>query len=397
MTELKSLRAIGIAALCGVMFTGCDMLRQVGTSGADDQVVTLADGRRVVVSGTRNADGSISPRAAKTSGESQVPSGKQVEEKPEKKKKDKKGKKKGERKLAPPKKSDNKKKDKQRKSVSTKRESVTTPEDSLALTGEINSLNTSAGANAATDAVAATAAVDRQMIGGEWTVYSVNNTMVTGEERPYISLDLAQNRFYGNNGCNYINGDLTVGLSGAISFTNMISTMKMCQDDRFQYLINLALDKVVSYWSRRSGPITFLDLKDNEGNILMILRRHNMDFLNGAWQVKEMNGIPLPESRKLTITFDTGELKTHGNTGCNIFNGEMFIDPDKTNSLQLINLSTTRAACDRADLETEMLLALEEVETAIRNADGSIVLRSPEGKELLLLSPLDLRDKEADE
>lgn len=396
MTELKSLRAIGIAALCGVMFTGCDMLRQVGTSGADDQVVTLADGRRVVVSGTRNADGSISPRTSKTSGEAQGTSGKQLEEKPDKNKKDKKGKKKGERKLAPPKKSDNKKKDKQRKSVSTKRESVSTPEDSLAQAGEINDLNVSAGGNAAVDSVAPTVTAGRQ-IGGEWTVYSVNNTLVTGEERPYVSLDLAQNRFYGNNGCNYINGDLTVDLSGAISFTNMISTMKMCQDDRFQYLINLALDKVASYWIRQSGPITFLDLKDAEGNIVMILRRHNMDFLNGAWQVKEMHGIPLLGSHKLTITFDTGELKTHGNTGCNIFNGEMFIDPDKTNSLQLINLSTTRMACDRADLETEMLLALEEVETATRKADGNIALCSPEGTELLLLSPLDLRDKEADE
>lgn len=385
MTELKSLRAIGIAALCGVMFTGCDMLRQVGTSGDDDQVVTLADGRRVVVSGTRNADGSISPRTTKGSGETSNSSGKQDKEKSEKKKKDKKVKKKGERKLAPPKKSDSKKKDKQRKAVSTKRESVVTAEDSLALSGDVNNMNAAVGANAAAD----------RQIGGEWTIYSVNNTLVTGEERPYMSLDLAQNRFYGNNGCNYINGDLTVGPSGAISLTNMISTMKMCQDDRFQYLINLALDKVVSYWSRQSGPITFLDLKDKEGNIVMILRRHNMDFINGAWQVKEMNGIPLLESRKLTITFDTGELKTHGNTGCNIFNGEMFIDPDKTNSLQLINLSTTRMACDRVDLETEMLLALEEVETAIRNTDGSITLRSPEGKELLLLSPLDLRDKEA--
>lgn len=394
MTELKSLRAIGIAALCGVMFTGCDMLRQVGTSGDDDQVVTLADGRRVVVSGTRNADGSISPRTTKGSGETPTSSGKQDKEKSEKKKKDKKGKKKGERKLAPPQKSDSKKKDKQRKAVSTKRESVVTPEDSLALSGAVNNMSAAVGANAAADTLAASASSDRQ-IGGEWTIYSVNNTLVTGEERPYMSLDLAQNRFYGNNGCNYINGGLTVGPSGAISFTNMISTMKMCQDDRFQYLINLALDKVVSYWSRQSGPITFLDLKDKEGNILMILRRHNMDFINGAWQVKEMNGIPLLESRKLTITFDTGELKTHGNTGCNIFNGEMFIDPDKTNSLQLINLSTTRMACDRVDLETEMLLALEEVETAIRNADGSITLRSPEGKELLLLSPLDLRDKEA--
>ena len=87
MTELKSLRAIGIAALCGVMFTGCDMLRQVGTSGADDQVVTLADGRRVVVSGTRNADGSISPRTTKGSDENLTSSVKQDKEKSEKKKK----------------------------------------------------------------------------------------------------------------------------------------------------------------------------------------------------------------------------------------------------------------------------------------------------------------------
>ena len=130
-------------------------------------------------------------------------------------------------------------------------------------------------------------------IGGDWTVYSVRGNLVTGEERPYVTFDLPAKRFYGSNGCNIVNGDIKADAKGELLLENIISTMRMCQDAPFEYLINLALSDVKSYAARQEGPVTFLDLKGTDGVTVMVLRRHNMDFLNGAWKITLLNGTPL--------------------------------------------------------------------------------------------------------
>jgi heat shock protein HslJ len=133
-------------------------------------------------------------------------------------------------------------------------------------------------------------------------------------------------------------------------------------------------------------------MKDESGRVVLVLRRHNMDFLNGAWRVTELHATPLEQEDEATMTFDTTDLKIHGTTGCNIFNGELFIDPDKTNSLQILKLITTRMACPNDSRETEFLLGLEDVETAIRVNDGEVVLYNPEGTPVFKLIKIDLSD-----
>ena len=141
-------------------------------------------------------------------------------------------------------------------------------------------------------------------LNGEWTIYSVRGNQVTGEERPYVTFDLQAKRFYGSNGCNIINGDIEAGAKGELRLSNIISTMKMCQDAPFEYLINVALDDVRSYTARQEGSITFLDLKGAGGNVTMVLRRHNMDFLNGAWKILTLNGTPLQQEDDATMTIN---------------------------------------------------------------------------------------------
>lgn len=230
-------------------------------------------------------------------------------------------------------------------------------------------------------------------INGEWTIYSVRGNVVTGEERPYITFDLEAKRFYGNNGCNYVNGDLEVGKDGALHLGNMISTMKMCSDAEFEYLINLALDAVTAYSARVEGPITFLDLLDGKSTQpVLVLRRHNMDFLNGAWKVDTLNGTPLvtPDGDAASITINVADLQLHGTTGCNRLNGRIFIDPDKQRSLQFIDIATTRMMCPPDSRETEFLLALESVESARMTSSDTVVLTSPEGDELFTLTRIPL-------
>ena len=366
MSTINTLKIFMLSAAGAAMLASCSLFQQNGGTSQEGRVVTLADGRKVVV--------------ASQPGAGQEPAGPKVI------------KKKSEKSYAKPKNSD-KKKNKKKKDKNNAQVAVSDREK-VALDGSAAAATAAKAETVKQDkAQADVAAVQADFTpAGEWTIYSVRNEKVTGEERPYITLDLASGRFYGNNGCNYINGDLQFGDNRALKFDNMISTMKMCQDDSFQYVINLALNDVVAYDVCQEKPITFLDLKDKSGRVVMVLRRHNMDFLNGAWKVTELHGTPLVQDDDATMTFDTDGLKIHGTTGCNIFNGSLFIDPDKKESLQIIGLATTRMMCAPDSRETEFLLALESVETARKVGADEIVLSDVDGKPLFTLHKMEQRD-----
>lgn len=230
-------------------------------------------------------------------------------------------------------------------------------------------------------------------INGEWTIYSVRGNVVTGEERPYITFDLPAKRFYGSNGCNIINGDLLSEAQDSLRLENIISTMRMCQDAPFEYLINLAVSDVKGYSARQEGPVTFLNLKGADGQTVLVLRRHNMDFLNGAWKVELLNGKPMTGDDDATMTINIPDLRIHGTTGCNIFNGSLFIDPDKVNSMQFMDIATTRMMCPPDSRETEFLLGLESVETAKSLGGDSIAMYDTEGNEIFKMVKIELRDE----
>lgn len=234
---------------------------------------------------------------------------------------------------------------------------------------------------------AATSAEVNSDINGEWTVYSVRGNIVTGEERPYICFDIASKKLYGSNGCNVVNGDLEVSGS-SLKINNIATTMQMCADAPFEYLINLALSETTGYKLRQEGPDTYMDLTAKNGTVVMSLRRHNMEFLNGAWAITSLNGVDMPaegSESAATIAIDIPQLKIHGTTGCNIFNGEIFIDPDKERSLQLLNIATTRMACPPNSRETELLIAFEKAESARQTSADNVEISSAKGGVLMTL------------
>lgn len=251
---------------------------------------------------------------------------------------------------------------------------------------------TAAGVKAADKAKPAQSALPKDFtIGGEWTIYSVRNNVLRSEDRPYVAFDLVAKRFYGYNGCNYLNGDIESDGGESLRLVNTISTMRMCDGVEFEYLINLALADVTQYRAYQDGRITFLDLKGKDGQTLMVLRRHNMEFLNGIWHIDTLEGTAMPADSAedaARMTLNTTDLQVHGTTGCNIFNGEIFIDPDKKDSLQFINIGTTRMACPDGSRETEVLLALESVESARLTSPEHVTLYSADGKQLMTLTKL---------
>jgi heat shock protein HslJ len=140
---------------------------------------------------------------------------------------------------------------------------------------------------------------------------------------------------------------------------------------------------------KTSGNQTILTLTDTESHSTLTLCRHNMQFLNGQWQVTDINGKGVNDE-EANIFFDVNELKIHGNTGCNFFNGSILIDPAVSNSINFSGMQVTRMSCPKLDQERLMLVALEETATAVKNSDGTISLRNSAGKTVLKLKKVEI-------
>ncbi len=232
------------------------------------------------------------------------------------------------------------------------------------------------------------------LTGGRWLIAGVDDKQVVAEDdAPYIDFESGTGRFYASDGCNIVNGDYLLRTDGRLVFSNVLSTMKYCPGNEYDVLIAKYVNDGSQLYvdTQRIGQDTYLYLRDGEDRVVMTLRRHNMEFLNGNWTVTSIGGTRIDDP-ECNIFFDIAEGKVHGNTGCNFFNGDIYIDPNRSNALDLSNMGTTRMACPNGDREQRMLVALETTASAIagNNAETVLLLNS-EGHEVMTLRRAPLR------
>lgn len=226
-----------------------------------------------------------------------------------------------------------------------------------------------------------------ERIAGEWIIISAAGKSISDvDDIPYITFDPTTNRFYASNGCNVINGSYSVTAPATLQLTDVLSTMKMCPETDYEAPITTALSgaEPLTLKINKVGQESFLRFYSSKGTELISARKHNMDFLNGNWQIMTVGGKTV-KNEDATLFIDIRELKIHGNTGCNFFNGEIFINPDKTNAIDFSRLASTRMACPDMEQESAILLALEETATAIRGSEGRVMFLNPAGKELMTI------------
>ncbi len=213
------------------------------------------------------------------------------------------------------------------------------------------------------------------VVKGDWAIETVNGKIAVGEKAPFIKFVPSEKRIYGNNGCNVINGSYNYNpADSTISFDNLAATMMLCNKEGITDMeINQALASVKYYTHEIKGNDYFLHFYNSYHKEVMTLMHQNFDFLNGTWLVKEINDTPVDiPDMKLVIDVDEGKL--HGNTGCNILNGDLEIDMDAANSISFSAIATTRMACpDQINYETVLLVALEEA-SAAKPVSADIVL-----------------------
>ncbi|MDE6309796.1 MAG: META domain-containing protein, partial [Muribaculaceae bacterium] len=115
-----------------------------------------------------------------------------------------------------------------------------------------------------------------EFIPGEWSVFTIDDHQLQGDERPYITFDSATSRFYGSNGCNTLNGDYAVN-GNQLTLSNVISTQRYCPDAEYELQINNAINNVRTFRITNIGNESYMTFMSGSGKTLMVIRKHNMD------------------------------------------------------------------------------------------------------------------------
>lgn len=229
-------------------------------------------------------------------------------------------------------------------------------------------------------------------IGGEWIIVGVGDEQIHQDsDMPYVIFSDSEEKFYASNGCNIINGDYkyTPGdnaESGVITFDHVLSTMAYCPDITYQQAISVVLNEgvTVKCQIRQQGRESYMELRSNSGDLLLTLRRHNLEVINGQWKVAQI-GDKKYDGDQMNVFFDIPELRIHGNTGCNFFNGIIEIDPNEASAISFTSMGVTMKMCENADVERSMLVALEETTGYSLTDNSTLELKDASGATVMLL------------
>lgn len=225
---------------------------------------------------------------------------------------------------------------------------------------------------------------------GEWDIVSLRKKKVYTLERAYLYLDFAGgNKMYGNNGCNTING--TFQLSGNnLKFNEFISTSESCRNVTNERTIMHALADVRRFTLEAQYNAQYMNLMNSKGVVIMVLKRHNLDAMNGAWLIKEIDSRNVSE-KNMRVVVDAVMQTIHGDTGCNIINGIITLDPTKDMAIQFEDLRSSEHQCEDIDNETALLLALESTESCKRINQQEMALLDHKGNIVVVLQRITLR------
>lgn len=242
--------------------------------------------------------------------------------------------------------------------------------------------------------VATMTGMDRSL-SGHWYIKQVGAIKLQGiedDEWPFVEFVPSEARFYGHDGCNVINGSYRVEGTNGLELSQVATSMRLCQSDTLAYPIARALDATRAF-NLSNGPdgTSILTLVDGSQKAVMTLRKSDIDYLNGAWQVVAVNGkgINVASAR---LVFDVDANTVSGNVGCNRMRGDIARNPQVSAALQLTNLSTTRMTCPDIQTESSLLIALEEVTAARQTDSGKVELLDAAGHPVVTLSRLTKSD-----
>ena len=220
---------------------------------------------------------------------------------------------------------------------------------------------------------------------GEWQIVQAGKIDIERDDNmPYVNFDTRDGRFYASNGCNILNGNFKYS-NKEMEFSNVLTTLQHCPDIKYELPIRSVLcdGSKVQIKLENKGHESYV-MMYKSGAKLMTLRRHNLEQINGKWYVTEVRGQKIAEG-KIDIFFDIPELLAHGNTGCNYFNGAIYIDANKPSAISFSQLGVTQRMCENSATETALLVALEETMAYSLSGKDTLYLNDENGTHIITL------------
>lgn len=217
--------------------------------------------------------------------------------------------------------------------------------------------------------------LEQGVVTGDWTIEEVYDQPAVGESTPYLKFVPSEKKLYGNNGCNTINAKYAYNPKDhKISFSDVLSTMRMCNVTGItDTLIGEALAETVSYKWDHNGDEYYMYFYNSSGNQVLKIMHQNFDFLNGQWRITSIENEEIDDP-DMMLVIDIDEGKIHGNTGCNILNGQIDIDMETVNTISFHDIVTTRMACPNPENQTRMIVALEDAAHATPQDANTVIL-----------------------
>lgn len=217
--------------------------------------------------------------------------------------------------------------------------------------------------------------LEQGVVTGDWTIEEVYQHKAVGETTPFLKLVPSEKRMYGNNGCNTINASYVYNSEQhQLIFSDIISTMRMCATPGITDAeVGAALAATRTYSWDHKGDEYYLYFYDGDGTLVMKLMHQNFDFLNGQWHVVAIENDEIDDP-EMNLVIDVDEGKIHGNTGCNILNGQLDVDMETVNTISFHDIITTRMACPNPENQTRLIVALEDAAHATPIDSDTVVL-----------------------
>lgn len=111
--------------------------------------------------------------------------------------------------------------------------------------------------------------VETQLIGTKWVLTKLNKDLVNLSnaelKQPFIKLNAKDNGVGGNGGCNVFGGTFTLKENQHIEFSQLLATMRYCEDNGIERVFMNNLQKATSYTITNNE----LTLKDENGYVLV--------------------------------------------------------------------------------------------------------------------------------
>lgn len=233
----------------------------------------------------------------------------------------------------------------------------------------------------------ATSRAIAEHLDGEWKFDNVFGRSVSGEDdRPYIIFEAGgRNRLYAFDGCNHVNGRYEVIGSDELKLTDVLTTTNYCPDNTQSSEVAAVILQGRYFKLTALRAEEYLEILNDRHQRIGTLHRHCIAALNGMWKVAAIGSLKIDDPEPPTIVIDLLEKRIHGNSGCNLFNGTIYQDPDKDVSVQFQDMRVTRHGCSKVSVETALLVALEKVEMALLDGDTKATLCDVAGNHLITL------------